>query len=337
MEEQKAPKPQADWSIGELYQSAINLVKKNKVLWIFAIALGATGSYSIHNTSNFNQKDIQNFQKLFQQHAVHTSDKVLGASTSLMNDTVSYLFSAIQPTWYVLLGAEFLCVLIAGIVISVIYRGWAEAGLLTNIENAIQNKPVTIKDGSESAFVHLKAIIKVRLVPACIVVGIYFASLIITVILGTFIGFPFMITFIVLEILALIICIFLLSFSLIWAVREIVVDKKPAKQAFYAGLTITKKKFWPMAGLGFLNVLLTGVVTGILMIPIFLFFVGGVFIVILLFALKNAIALSIAFFIGMLMLLAAGLVIDVAGGILTAFSTSVWSLAYNKIRGKYDK
>lgn len=333
-EENKVIIEKPDWTIEELYRKAWQTVKNNKILWVFGAAIGAATSF---NTSSFNNSDIKDLQKLFEGEPTKTQEltRVLGAATLTTDSVISHLFSAVPLYLWILLGFEFLFLILLGIFISIIYKSWATGALLENVDRCIKGGKAAIREASEKAFTVLKPLLWLEIIPSLILtVG----SIIVLVILGAGIAFAPIIFKAIFGLLLFIFVFFLiyawtmLTVSLIWATRKVVTENKPAKEALRHGYSIAKKKFWATLLLGMVNNILVAIVFGIPIVAVIGLIIGAVF------ASKSILALgTIMFIIGSLLLFALIIAGTVIGGILGAFKASVWSLAYSNIKGKYEK
>lgn len=330
--EQKKP----DWIIGDLYKNAWQIVKNNKILWLFGMALGA-GSFSSNYSNSFNQKDLDSLLRLFDKLPKESTEatKVLGSSTSGLSEAISSLFSGIPPAYYVLLGFEVLVFIVVGIITSIIYSSWAHAALLEGIQLAISKGKLTIRDLSEKAFGSLKGVLYVSYVPYLLLGLCIVAVLLLFAILAVALPESYKnIALVLLPILLILFFLigFILTFVLIWAVRIVVIDKKPAKLALKMGYKIARKKFWASTLLGLVNSLAVGIVYLVLLLPMLGLIVGGALTIT-----KNTYLGTGIIVLGAILLMLFILVASILEGIISAFKATVWSLAYNSIKGKYEK
>lgn len=323
-----------DWTIEELYRKAWQIVKNNKMLWVFGAAIGA-------GTSNYNnsidKSDTEWLRKLFEGNPQQSQEltRVLGAATSATDGIISHLFSAVPLYLWILLGLEFLFLFLFGVFISLIYKSWATGALLENVDHCVKGGKAAIREASEKAFTVLKPLLWLEIIPGLLLTlgsifsfiiligGIMFAPGILKAIFGLLLfGF----------VLFLIYAWIMLTASLIWATRKVVSENTRAKEALRLGYNIAKKKFWAILLLGLVNNVLVAIVFGIPIVILIGIIVGGII------ASQSIQSLGTAIFIiGGLLLFTLIIAGTVAGGILGAFKASVWSLAYNNIKGKYEK
>src|SRR5205823_2003870 len=121
----------------------------------------------------------------------------------------------------------------------------------------------------------------------------------------------------------------------IWAARRVVIDQKSAKQSFFLSFKIVKQKFWHMLLLGFINALCSFMVGIILIVPILI--IGGIGIASFLVWQSSHSLPVILLSIGGIFLLIYIFASTLLGGILNAFKASVWTLAYAVIKGGLDE
>lgn len=331
----KAAIEKPDWTIEELYRKAWQIVKNNKILWVFGAAIGAATSFNFN--SSLDKSDTKWLQKIFEGDPQQGQEltRVLGAVTSRSDSIISQLFSAVPPYLWILLGLEFFLLVLFGIFVSLLYKSWATGALLDNLERCIKGGKATIREASEKAFTILKPLLWLQIIPVLILT---IGSVAVIVLLGTGIAFAPGLLKAIFGLLLFGFMFFLvyawimLTASLIWATRQVATGNKGAKEALRSGYNIAKKKFWSILLLGFVNNILVAIVIGIPIVMLIGIIIGGFF------AYQSIQSLGIGIFIigGLLLftLIIAGIVV---GGILNAFKASVWSLAYNNIKGKYEK
>lgn len=320
-----------DWEISDLYKRAFEIVKKNKILWVFGAALaGLSSNFNSNSRSSF---DSDSFQKIFNNAPKEASpsaeiNQVLGAAAT----DFGQIFSNIPMYVYLLLGAEILLLVIFGIVTSLIYRAWVEGSLLIGTKDASEGKKVEIASSSERAFRVLKPMIFLNVVPGLlltlisvavfglIILGFVFGDIVLKVILG-------FVTLIC--VLLLIYAIIMLTLTSTWAVRKAAFEQLGGKEAFKASIGIARKKFWPSLLLGVVNTILAAVVTMVpvaVLVAIIAASVAG-------FIFSKNLGLSLIATVAVL-IVPFMVIMNVLGGVIAAFKASVWTLAYEKIKGK---
>lgn len=325
-----------DWTIADLYQRSFEVIKKNKILWIFGIAAAGAGLGNYSNFRSFGNFDSDTFKNLpgnlFKDAPANPSvehlTQVLGSST----DVLSQLFTTVPAYLYILLGLELLLVFIFGMIITLIYKAWADGALIYGIQMASQNATLSIQDLSEKSFTSIKPLIWLQIVPWLIFLLISAALSAISISLIT-IGSTRIVGLIFLFVSLLIIVygLILLNLSSIWALRKIVLDKQKAADALKLGYKIAREKYWSMSLLGAVNAIL-GIL--IMIIPAALIIapiIGGVFLI-----LKNPSFLPGLIIGGAILFLILIIALQIIGGILYSFKACIWTLAYNSIKGKYE-
>ncbi len=319
-----AQKP-SGWSIKTFYKEAWQIVKTHKVLWLFGIAAGTS--------SSLNFSDIP-FEKLFQQTPKSESNSVLGSSTSVIFDNLSYLFSAV-PLWvYVLLALEVIILLVIMIGLAIVLQNWSTASLLLGISDAIHKRAVSIKTLSERAFLNLVSLIKITVVPFFLL-GAFFLLVFVLLLLGLTIAGSAVKSLlgllVVLATIAFLIAVLLLTMTIIWAVRFVVIDHMSPKAALSHGFTLVKAHFWLMLGLGIVNILTSMLV---FVVPVAIL-IGIIALGVISLETNRSLGGSILGIGGTLFVVFI-LAIQLLSGVLTAFKATVWSLAYHVVHKKHD-
>lgn len=331
-EENKTIIEKPDWMIEELYRKAWQIVKNNKMLWVFGAAIGAGTGFNYN--SSIDKIDTEWLRKLFEGNPQQSQEltRVLGAATSATDSVISHLFSSVPPYLWILLGLEFLFLILFGLFVSLIYQSWATGALLENVDRCIKGGKAVIREASEKAFTILKPLLWLEFIPSLILtLGSIVGFIVLVMVIMFAPGFSRIIFGLLLFGFALFLVYAwtMLTASLIWATRQVVAENKPAKKALRCGYNIAKKKFWATLLLGLVNNILVAIVFGIPIVVVIGFIIGAVF------AGKSfGIAL---FIIAGLLLFAFIIAGTIVAGALGAFKASVWSLAYNNIKGKYEK
>lgn len=329
-----------DWSISELYNKSWQIIKDNKILWLFGMA--AVGFSSGSSRFNFNSDSFDSLKKFFQNNNVGTTSnkltQVLGASTNTFSETLQNLFFAV-PIWvYVLLGLGILLLILVNVVLGIIYQAWANGALIAGINAGAGSQKPTISQSSNNAFPAIKGLIWLNIIPTliffivtAIIIGILIFAI---VLLPSFTkAIPIIIT--VFTVIAAIVGWILITLTQIWASRRVVLDKKSASESFSNSFRIVKKKFWHMLGLAIVNTMLSLVATFILAVPILI--VGGIAVFSFIFSKPNPSVILILIGIGAVFLVIYIIGSTLLSGVLNSFKASVWTLAYNNTKGENNE
>ncbi len=321
-----------DWKISELYEKSFEIIKKNKVLWIFGMAFAGFSSGSSFNSVNWDNLPELLSKKEETSQLLPNVTNVLGATTDPASQLFTQLFSAIPVYLYVILGMAIVVIVIVSIIIGFVSNTWSNAALIQGIQIALDGKIVNIHDSSEKAFPSIKPLIRLSILTTLIFIGGVFAFSLPLLITMAINNTALTVIMVLLAILAVVPTILLFALAGIWAPRIIIFEQKPAWQAFKTGFKIARKKFWPSLGLGIVNNILALFIMGL---PILIIGAVGVGLVLgTMYRTSLAVALVP---IALVVVIVGILGFVLLSGILTAFSASVWTIAYNKIRGKYDK
>ncbi len=328
-----------DWSISDLYHRSWEIVKKHKVLWVFGMAVGV-GMGSLNFNGNSRAWDRLT-DKLLKEGPPSSpalpeaGTQVLGAaSSSPWGEMLSQLFAHVPVYFYVILGIELLALVLVATVVALVSKAWSEASLIQGIQAALHNHTVSIKDASANAFKSIKQLVLLAFIPGLLfwiasigaiglpIMGIILGPILLKVVSGLvlFIG-----------VFVWIAAVILLTLTLIWAVRKVIMDDKPWRDAFWESFRMAKRKFWSMLLLGLVNTILSLLIIGGPILILVGLVVGG------LLSFEGNPGLAIGLFVGGGVLgLAFVLGYLLLVGIVTAFKASTWTIAYNQIRGKYE-
>lgn len=349
----EAAQTPSDWQISDLYSRAWKIVKKNKTLWIFGAALaalefgsgnsgGSGGSGGSGNSDTPGKEQLDSTKEVFNFFSPDSSDhqtigQVLGDSTDYIQTTLGILFREIPVWMYLVIALEIIFMFVLFMIIRTIYKSWVEASLLAGTQKAADDQSPTIESSSNSAFPVLKSFIWLDIVPGLIIIlalflsialvalGIAFGNLAIKIISGLagLIGiFVFIYAFI------------LLTVSMIWAKRQVVFEKKSARIALSNGYKIAKKKYWTSILLGFVNNFLAGIIVIVPFIILIVIFLIGIAVGVG----SNDTSVWITLgSLGGILLLGVIIAFTLLSGVISAFKATVWTLAYGKIKGKYDE
>jgi hypothetical protein len=123
-----------------------------------------------------------------------------------------------------------------------------------------------------------------------------------------------------------------MTIGVIWGTRQVIISGKGAKEAFWSGIRIARKKFWSSILLGFVNTILSGLIS---VIPIVII-VGVVIAGVASYLMTKTIS-PVLIVIGVFVFIAVMVAMTIISAIMTAFKAAVWTIAYNQIKGKYDK
>ena len=328
--------PKKDWEISTLYSKSWEIVKNNKVTWIFGAAVASMmgGSSSFNSSGDF---DTESFQKLFNQEepAREKISQVLGSSI----DPITTLFNQIVQTipfyYYVIFALEIIFLIVVGFVIRCIYSAWAHASLIESVNSAYHNHKPTIADSSQKGFAHIKSFVLLELIPMLFYLVVIPASILIFALGFSVDNFGmrvFLGVLVAIEVCLLIYVTIVINIGMIWAYREIAISDKGVKESFWDGIKIARKKFWGSLGVGALNVFLSGIVGAIPLLILIALIGWGVYSYLSTEKISPEVVLGIA--AAVIVYIPVSLIL---GGMIHAFKASVWTIAYDNIKGKYTK
>lgn len=329
---------QPDWTISDLYHRSWDIVKRHKTLWVFGMAIAGMGGMSFQGNSrvwdNFGERLIDRIPSESQQ-APDAASQVLGAVTaSPWGELISSLFSQVPLSFYVILAVELVGLVLVGIVVSLVSNSWANASLIQSIQTALGNHQVSIRSASEKAFKSITQLIWLSVIPS-LIFWVVSLSVFAVLLVGLFFGpTPLKVVSGLLLFVAVLLWLFLfimLVLTEVWALRKVILNEKPWREAFWQGLRMAKRKFWPMLLLGLVNTVLSFIIIGGPILVLVGLLLGGFL------SFEGNRGLAIGLFVGGGLLgLALVLGYLLLVGIITAFKASTWTIAYNQIQGKYE-
>lgn len=313
------------WDIATFYNRAWQIIKKHKMLWIFGIAASAGGS-SFNSSGRFDSESFKGLENFFSD--PQTQKNVLGATDAVYTEpSILAVFSDIPSYIYLLLGAEFIFLLLIFIVIGVLYKAWSTASLLHATENGIQDQAISISDVSQKALPHIRPLLWLSIVPPLLFI-------LCLMVLFAIVSIPFFagitnlsivsISILILSVPCIVYVVLRYTLSNIWAPRNVIYHNLSGKNALVSGYQQTKGRFWQMVLLGVVNL-----IAGIIVIAVPVALGVGIFAAVGLTAFKaNPNSLIILAPLGLMIGVAFFIGISLLSGIITSFKTVVWSLAY---------
>ena len=329
---------QPDWQISNLYSRSWTIIKKFKLLWILGLASAGGSSYSYSRTSNFNPDNFNQFFNQPNHDLPQKATQVLGTATSSpFMESIRSIFASIPFYFYLTLGIELLLLILIGIVVSTVYSAWAEGMLIQATDTASDDKNPTIADSSQKVIPHLSSLIWLQVVPILSLLAAFLVGSLVIVFGLAIDSLATKIIFGLLGVVALgafIYWVIMLTLSLIWAPRQVILDGKLGKAALFSSFKLAKKKFWPMLLLGLVNVILTALISFAIVlvagIGIGILAIIGILLGKAIPALTPALIL-----LGIIVITPLIIGFSLLGGITNSFKATVWTLAYKAIRGKY--
>lgn len=318
----------------QIYKKAWEIVKNNKVLWVFGMILVvfAGGGANFSSGSNFSK--LGDFTKSTNGSTKEIFDQFPNQVNFVpLGNYFKDLFLSVPTGLYIALGFGVLVAVILGLIISLVVGSWAKAAAIGAINLAFDGKPVTLREGSQYGINNFKRIIWLSLVPWLLYsLGVFFiggilAGFVVLLSRSFLIFLP--IVFLSLALVAAVLVMLAISATLIWAERVAVIEGKEAKAAFWEGWRLVKKYFGEMLLLGlgncFLNCCLGSLIAGVIVlligIAIGIFAInkglGWLFIMVIILIVLPIILLSV-----------------LISGIYKIFNWTTWNILYRQVREK---
>ncbi|KKS12066.1 MAG: Glycerophosphoryl diester phosphodiesterase, membrane-like protein [Candidatus Daviesbacteria bacterium GW2011_GWB1_41_5] len=296
-----------NWKISELYEKSWQIVKNNKVLWLFGMASAAAGLGGNLGSGNFDS--LSKFFPKDKQPPAEKVSQVMGASTDFLTQTLANVLQT-TPVWmYVLLGLGIILLILINVIL-----------------------------GTSLSFAGLKGLLWLAVVPQLIffiISAIIFAILFFSINLfpegSGFIPIILMIIFGIVFLIGLLI----LNLAQIWAPRRVIIDKKDGRQAFGQSVKMARRKFWKMLGLGAINMILSTVVMMVLVLPILA--IVGVWVFGSITSNNFMPSLPVLAVVVVIVAITFLVIAPILSGIINAFKAQVWTLAYKTIKGDFNE
>jgi len=337
------PSKPGEWKIGEMYSKAWKITWNYKTLWIFGLALFIFGGFNFGSGGGTNYSYSGNKPA---NQSLEQTKNVLGASTQL-GDLIGPIFANIPVYIYVILGIEFFLLIILMGSIYFIGRAWANAGLIAGTDAALSEKKLSLSEISSTILSKVKPLALLMLIPLLILIcslaaiaalfGIlYGLRAIDQPSIGIFIVEVVSIIAFIAGIFILIFVFIMLSLSMIFAQRLVVLDNLSPISALKTGYSYIKKKFWWSILLGLVNTIFTVmVVFGVfiaILIVLGILFLGG-----LLTFFINKSLLVVLVLLGILVAIPFFMVFfPLANSLISVFKCAVWNQAYSKTKELFN-
>ncbi len=327
---------------GKILKRSIELTRRNKWLWVYGLTLAVFGGGGSGGSGGGGggSSSTPNIPKEMPNDLPEKTSYVLGQATSAIKDW----FISIPPTtWFFIGTAIFIIVLLAGI-LSWIIQSWAKAALIAGLDDADQEKEVTLLSTSPKGITKVKHIIILGLISAGIIFIIVFLAIIAilagTVLLKSQSGIRTMwfVLWIVALVLTGIIAMILITMLSIYAERLIVLKNHTPWQAWKKGLSLSKKHFIPTVIMGLINSSV-GCTVGCLSTLVLLVILGIPAFLLILPYFKDGIKIPdwpVFIVLAVLFLLFIYLNHAVTA-ILTVFRFSNWNLLFKELTAEEDK
>lgn len=324
-----------DWNISDLYSQSFQIVKKNKTLWLFGLILSGLTSFNLSQNFDPSEMNLNPTQWISSQNVATSSANLSTPATQTpFNDSIYQLFINQNYGLYTLIGLEIIGIVIIAITVSLIFSAWIQACMLNATEQAIDEHHPTIASSSKPSMASIGSIIWLDTIPWIIFCLIIAAGYLIGIPGVFYTDWPIKIFFIVLLTATIgftLHGLFVLTLVSIWAKRLVVIYHYNAFNSFKKSYQLVRLYFWKMLLLGLINNLASGLIMLCLVgVPIAI--LGTI--IFMLSQISNPNASLIWTISGIIlapMIIVAIIAIILLTGIITAFKTSVWSLAFKKI------
>ncbi len=322
---------------GKIVNRSWVIVKKSRWLWVYGLVLaafgaGGSGGGSGGGNSGGTSKSLKNLPNKLPSDIKEQGQQVLGAATTAISDW----FRAVPLTTWLWLLLVLLILFGIGLIVAMVLKNWAKAGLIYGLDLADKEKPVTLPSTTQTAQRNIMPLVKLGLIQTgvfltVLTAGIVGAGIIALVVMllkdlpaaGAIVGILFGL------ILGggLIILMMMLSMIGIYADRLVVLYSYQPWDAWKKSFSLTKKSFLSIVVMGLVNSMvgcavgcLSSVISGIVLA------IPGVSLLIPVFS-KGLAGLSVTTGVGLGLLVILFIQINlVVKGLLVVFNYSNWNL-----------
>lgn len=309
--------------IGQIYKRAFEIVKNNRWLWVFGMALvafaggGGANFVNFFNWGDFSKKDISSY-----------TDKVnYDPVISYVKDVIL----SIPPSLYFSLAIVLVLATVTGFIISLVVSSWARGAAIGAINDTYDGKTVSLRSGSEHGLRGFKNILWLTIVPWFL----YFLTVVVvggllTLLIMIFIKTPLMyimVFFLVILLFMAAIAGLAVSMVQIWAERIVIIEGKDGREAFKEGWLLVKQHFLNMLLLGTANCFLS-CCFGLVFLGIIAASIGSGLALIFI---NKQLGVFFLMVIGFSVLLVVLLSILVSG-IYKIFNYTTWNILYRQIK-----
>ncbi len=321
---------------GSIIRRSWEIVKREKVLWVFAtvlVAFSGGGMGNINSVANSGSSIFKDKQTV--PETGKKISQVLGTATTNPQQFFQTILGSVPPLFWVALGLGFIVAVLFGIVYFIYVRNWALGALWSQCREAGSGNPTSLKMGSREGRKHWKDLFLTSLLPWLLFAGIAGVLAIILVIPMIFLaGSPLIIILFLVMTIVLIALMIYLVYTMLWqtfAQLSVILENFSWQEALPFGRKLTHAFFIDALLMGFINQgigcavgCLASIILGILALIVFVLFVishflGGAFLVILSIP-------AIIFLFGWALL----------SGIMLAFSSCNWVLFYQELQKKEE-
>ncbi len=329
---------------GKILKRSWEITKKYKWLWVYGLLLAASGGSSGGGGGGRSPSPLKDLPKELPKEIPkdlpEKTSYVLGQTTTILNDW----FTSIPVSTWILIGLLIISSIIIWSVFAWIMHSWAQAGLIGGVEDANQNRDVTLISTSKKAIPKIKAMIIYGLLSFGICLATILGPLLIVGLGFLFLSLFPIVSYIWLAIsgiaavLFIVIALFLFTLTTIYAERLIVLHNYAPWPAWKKGFSLGKKEFLPTLVMGIIHQAI-GCGVGCLSLLVLLIIIGVPGLIILIPSFVNGFHFpSIPAIIALLMFVLLGFsTAHLVNAVFMVFKYSNWNLFMKEILSKEGK
>ena len=245
---------------GAILSRSLELIKKNKWLFVWGMILAAFasgGSYS--QSGNYtNPSSFESLPEGIPENLPEKTSLVLGTYTTAITEW----FQTVSPFTWVLLFFVVVAAVLFGWLVKLIITSWAKGGLIYGFEKGMKNEEATLRNTSPLGVKSIKNLIVLSIIMFFIFIGLFLVVPGIWVLIYlVFSQIEVLATlWVVVGVLGGVVLFFgsliILSMITVYAERLIVLKGMAPWEAWKKALTISKGSFLPTLVMGIINMVL---------------------------------------------------------------------------------
>ena len=308
----------------KIYKKSIDIALKYKPLWVIGIAAAVFSGGGLNLSQNTDISDLGELPDIQKNINSQKLDELIAF--------FAHLFRSIPTEVWLALGASIILSIAIGFIFSLFVKNWAIGSLIGGINDAYDDKTVTLKTASEHGIRSLKSLIWLNIVPWFLyfLVVLFFVS---TSVILFLVFWPLGLLAAILFAVPTFLSYLAIAAIQIWATRVAVIESKSGKEAFSEGWRMVKEHILKMIGLGCLNTIigcfsgcLLSCLAGIIILPFVIS--GAAFYFISPNKATVVPIIILAALLGILLFLLLNMLFN---GIYTVFNYSTWNVLYRQI------
>lgn len=230
---------------------------RNKWLWVYGLMIAATSGSSLRGSGGGGggTSSSDTIKGKIPEDLPAKSEQVLGA----MSDAATAWLRGTTPTTWIMLAGIVILLAILAVIIGMVVKSWATAGLIAGLRDAQNGQNVTLRSSSPQGLAKIKDIIIFGIISGLIVTAVFIAvGLLVApgfLILGLLplLGIIWLVLSGITAVTLMILAVILTAMISVYAERLIVLHGLAPWDAWKKGLTLARGNFLPTLIMGLIN------------------------------------------------------------------------------------